>query len=772
MREKKLYFYNLKSHENIYLIDHLRFVGDRAKNLIESKELGFSYNKNQLKNAAKVMGYTHDLGKGTVYFQQYLDDMIKYGKSEVDNKLRSHALISALICYYNLKYVDDELAVIGYIVVKRHHGSLKNFREESNITDLEITEQKKLIKTQYHSLKSEIENICIELKLKFLELEELLELVDEVNKNLKEYNYNLEDNKNFEKYILFKYLFSLLIYADKEHAILKEKNSINYELDSNLIDDYKVKKFGEPDSKNIRNIVYDDVVRSIENKYTRIMSITLPTGTGKTLASMSVALKLKSKLSKDMKIIYCLPFTSVIDQNFEEYKNAISVVTNKKVTSQQILKHHYLSSNNYEKGDCYYEGDEGRFLTQNWNSQIVVTTFIQFFNTVFSNNNSDLIKYNTLANSVILLDEVQSIPHKYWRIINKLFIEMANRLNMYFIFITATQPLIFDKNEIFELAKSSEDYFKSFKRTKLIVNEKPMDKEEFFCFVKSIIDKNKNKNILIIVNTIKLSQELFKVLEDKEDSRQKIYLSTSIIPKERKRRIDSIKDTTSKKIVVSTQLVEAGVDIDMDIVIRDLAPLDSINQSAGRANRENRGEYLGEVYIVKVHQNNKPLASFVYRDNVLLNSTEKVLKGKESILEEDYKQISDLYFKELKSRLSNNESRRLESLIRELEFKNINDDFQLIEDQDKVSLFIEADEYAKELWNKYNQYKNIKDINERKNKLESIKEDFYQYVISVFKNKCRENIDETIGYISINQLESSYDFNLGYKTDRNSTIIL
>ena len=171
---------------------------------------------------------------------------------------------------------------------------------------------------------------------------------------------------------------------------------------------------------------------------------------------MSAALKLKAKLNKDMKVIYCLPFTSVIDQNFDEYKRAITTVTNKEASSEEILKHHYLSPKNYEKSDLYYEGDEGRFLTQNWNSQIVVTTFIQLFNTVFSNSNSDLIKYNTLANSIVLLDEVQSIPYKYWRIINRLFTEMANKLNMYFVFITATQPLIFQKDEILELAKRSE----------------------------------------------------------------------------------------------------------------------------------------------------------------------------------------------------------------------------------------------------------------------------------------------------------------------------
>lgn len=772
MKVKNLYSYKLKSHENTYLIEHLRFVGDRAKELIHKKELEFSYNKDLLEKAAGIMGYSHDLGKATTYFQQYLEEMIKYKKSDVEDRLKSHSAISALICYYNLKKINKELAIIGYIVVKRHHGNLNNLRDECNLTSIEIKEQKKLILTQYNSFNEEIAEICSELSLKLLDSEEIIDLIDEINDNLDDYNCDLEDSKDFERYMLFKYFFSLIINADKEHAIFKEENNINYDLPSTLIDDYKIKKFGYPESGNIRNIVYDDVVESIREEDNRIMSITLPTGTGKTLTSMSAALKLKEKHKKNMKIIYCLPFTSVIDQNYQEYWNAISMVTGKKVTSEQILKHHYLSAKNYEKSDFYYEGDEGRFLTQNWNSQIVVTTFMQFFNTVFSNNNSDLIKYNTLADSIVLLDEVQSIPYKYWRIINSLFKEMASRLNMYFIFITATQPLIFDKDEITELAKKSDYYFRQFKRTKLIVNENTMDKEQFFVFIEDIVYKNKDKNILIIVNTIKLSQEVFKVLDKLDDEREKIYLSTSIVPKERKSRIDVIKESAFKKIVVSTQMVEAGVDIDMDIVIRDIAPLDSINQSAGRSNREYRGEYTGEVYLVKVEQNNKLLASYVYRDMILLSSTEKVLKGKKIIFEENYKDISDMYFKEVKSNLSNNESKKLEKLIRELEFEEANNVFKLIENQDKISVFVEIDEKAGEVWQKYQQYRDIKDIFERRNKFEQIKSDFYQYVISVYKNNFKESVEGKIAYISMNQLKNTYDINFGYKAEENNTVIL
>ncbi|MPQ43646.1 CRISPR-associated helicase Cas3' [Clostridium tarantellae] len=767
-----MYSYKLKSHENTLLIDHLKFVGDRASDLISEKNLLFKFEKNLLIKLARVMGYTHDLGKSTTYFQQYLDEMIKNNKSKVDLQLKSHANISALIFYYNFKKVNKELAIIGYIAIKHHHGNLKNFSDEADITSLDIKQEQKLITSQFKSLNKEIKIICSEFDLNLPTLNEILELIEDVYEEIDCYNDELEDNKNCETYILFKFIFSLLIYADKEHAIFKYKNEIEYNIPVNLIDEYKLKKFKNSSKEDIRNIVYDDVIDSIKSTDERIMSITLPTGTGKTLASMSVALNLKEKLNNKMKIIYCLPFTSVIDQNFDDYSNAIEKVTNKKATSEQLLKHHYLSSYNYIKSDFYFEGDEGRFLTQNWNSQIVVTTFIQFFNTVFSNNNSELIKFNTLANSIVLLDEVQAIPYKYWDIINNLFTEISNKLNMYFVFITATQPLIFDKSDIKELAKKSYSYFKQYKRTKLIVNEEPMEKEEFFNFSRNIIEKNPNKNILIIVNTIKLSQELFEELNKSNYDREMIYLSTSIIPKKRKARINYINKNKKKKIIISTQMVEAGVDIDMDIVIRDLAPLDSINQSAGRANRENRGEYLGEVYLVKIQQNKKNLASFVYKDIVLLPATEKVLKGKKIILEEDYKNISDSYFNELKLNSSKNISKQLNDGIKTLQFDYVANSFKLIEEQEKFSLFIELDEEAKEVWKKYNEFKNIKDRNIRKNKMDSIKSKFYDYVISVFKNKCKENITDSIVYISINELKNTYDENFGYKVIESTSIIL
>lgn len=765
-----MYSYKLESHPGVKLIDHLRFVGDEAANLIKNKDINFKYTREEIIFVAKVMGYCHDLGKATKYFQEYikLDDKEIYEEKD----LKSHALLSAIICYYNLKEYNRELAIFAYLAIKRHHGNLRNFDDAEEIDGIRDVDPHKLdvLRKQYESLEKEIYFICDELNIKLPSIDDIEDIIDEMSEVFYDYNDELFDNDDFEKYILLKYLFSILIYLDKEHAIFRTKNELEYNIPSDLIDKYKLSKFGEPKEDNIREIVYRDVIDTLETSDDRIMSITLPTGTGKTYTCMSAALNLKDKLDKDMKIIYCLPFTSVIDQNFDDYRNAIKTVKNvEEVSSSDILKHHYLSPTDYHKEEFYFDGQEGRFLIQNWQSQIVVTTFIQLFNTLFSNKNSDLIKFNNLSNSIVLLDEVQSIPYKYWDIINKYFKEIAEAMNIYFILITATQPLIFKEGEITELATKSDFYFKQCKRTKLIIEEE-IDKEDFFEYVKDVIYENPNKNILVILNTIKLSQELFEEIAYTDD-RKYIYLSTSIIPKERRERISKIKNLENKCVVVSTQMVEAGVDIDMDIVIRDIAPLDSINQSAGRANRENRGEYIGEVRIVKIKDNNRLVAKNVYRDQILLQATEESLKGKEEVLEENYKEIAQKYFLEVDKNKGDKESKGLKSCIYCLNFETVDKKFKLIEESDKVQVFIEVDDEAEEVWNKYSSYLKIEDKFERKDKLDSIKEDFYSYVISVFKSKFKENIELGIGYVSKDQLENTYDKNFGYKSKEEACMI-
>jgi CRISPR-associated endonuclease/helicase Cas3 len=807
---KKLYSYKLNSHENILLINHLKNVGDRCSEIITEKDIKFSYEKEKLMYVSKVMGYTHDLGKGTKYFQRYLDQMINYGKSDVDKNLRCHGYLSALYTYHLLKDYDEELALMAFTIVKRHHGNLENSDVEYTIDAIQVKSAKKLVKNQLNSLeKEEIKHILEELGLKYVDENLLLNSIEDIAYEAFEQLTQIQKNEDLEKYIVYKFLFSCLIFGDKEDAIFHKFNNIKYDIPYNIVDEYKKIKFKSKNSKlgNIRNQISEDVEKGIKESNNRIMSITAPTGTGKTLMSMSAALKLKKKLNKNMKIIYCLPFTSVIDQNYEVYSEIIEkVMGEEKVTNDRILKHHHLSEVHYISEWENYNDNKAKFLIENWNSQIIVTTFMQFFNTVFSSRNSELVKYNSIANSIVLLDEVQSLPFKYWLIINKLFKVMAEKLNIYFIFITATQPLIFEQDEIKELIDQPKKYFDKFKRTKLHVNLDSIDYNSFLVEMENMILENEEKNILIILNTVKLAQSTYEFIKSLDLENTRIYfLSTGIIPKERRKRIREIKtgniqldkfiynkikglinDVSFKKInntiiklnkikkrkiVISTQLIEAGVDIDMDIVVRDLATLDSINQSAGRCNRENRGEYLGDVHLYNINnENGKEYNSFIY-DNYLISKTKEVLSEKNIIYEEEYLDMNKEYFEKVRKDMSEKESKDLIEAILKLNFKDVANNFKLIDSKDKVSVFIEVDEQAKNIWNEYKKIMKQDNPLIRREMFNNIKKDFYDNVINIFKNKVKESEEMGIAYVPYEGLCASYNKDTGYKVEENDVIL-
>lgn len=173
---------------------------------------------------------------------------------------------------------------------------------------------------------------------------------------------------------------------------------------------------------------------------------------GKTLTSLGASLKLKelAKL-KEGKIIIAIPFTSIIDQNYEVYREVF-----KNPENNLLLKHHHLAEPAYNEGeDSVRDTEESQYLIETWQSSVVVTTFVQLLECLITNNKTKLLKFSALSNSVIILDEVQQIPHPLWEVIRQAFFSIAEHLNCYIILMSATQPLIFKpKEEITELVKT------------------------------------------------------------------------------------------------------------------------------------------------------------------------------------------------------------------------------------------------------------------------------------------------------------------------------
>lgn len=800
--------FHLHSHPDKILFRHLFNVGNKSISTSQSKSLSlgkFGIDENIFSNISFLIGICHDFGKGTEYFQKYLfetDPSIQRGLK--NKKEYHHGLISAIFTYYILdKYVDslndknilECIPTIGYLIVKRHHGNLKDAEDEIRelidedileiidlqIKSLEVSE----LKTVYEKLlerydfSSDIDTFCSEYR----------SIAKEILKNRREFVKLLQDEQFTGYYLMTLTLYSILINSDKIDASSIDVSS-EIEISPELVDKYKVEKgFQNSESimNKVRNDIYDEVTEGIEklDLNNKIYSISVPTGSGKTLTSLSFALKLKARLKEEKrikaKIIYSLPFLSIIDQNYDVFEDVFNIVETANPSEDVLLKHHHLADIFYRtRDDEEFEGLKSLFLIEGWNSEIIVTTFVQFFHTIISNKNRSLRKFHTIANSIVILDEVQSIPHKYWLLLKQVISGFAEYFNTYFIFVTATQPLIFDpeNGEITELVKNKDKYFREFDRVKMEINLNPMNLDEFKEIIESEIKEKLDKDFLFVFNTIKSSLNIFNYLKDlKLENSDYYYLSTNIIPKERLNRIKEIKQKSKKrKIIVSTQLIEAGVDIDVDIVYRDFATIDSINQVSGRCNRNSSKSYRGQVNIVVLKDERKEFHRYIY-SSFLIDKTKEVLKESPSeIYEEDLLFLNNSYFRKVKDTSSEDESKELLSYINELKFKTLTSDFRLIDDKtgyEKIDVFVERDKEAVEIWKDYLLLKSLKNPLDRKEKFLAIRKKFNEYVISVPKKdfSCEEPEDLNIGYIPFEQIKHYYDPETGFVFELKPTMM-
>lgn len=821
------------SHPDKLLVDHLQKVGDLCRQNIFLKKLNLDgyIDFNILKDISYLIGVSHDFGKATNYFQEYLKEKNESKKMDMKNKAEVyHSFISALFTYYvvreylltkNLlaeKYYQY-LPVISFLVVKRHHGNLDDALDEVILDskDEKILEKQvnaidfKIINNIYNQLFSKI-NFKFDYNLfrdNILNAKPIYiyNEIDRYEKNYirdlshqeKKFINNLDEEDTLFYYFTTLLLYSLLLDADKTDAAnLQEIKRIK--IDKDIVDNYKLHLFKDINKKKkeinkIRNEIYNETINSLERlnlEKDKILSLNVPTGTGKTLTSLSFALKLKAKIEQEKKykprIIYSLPYLSIIDQNFAIFEDVFEFsLKGKTPNSNLLLKHHHLSDVNYTTSNIGKEEfenlspkDIGKdlLLIEGWNSEVIVTTFFQFFYSLISNRNKSIRKFHNIVNSIVILDEIQAIPHCYWLLLNKIIHFLAEKFNIYFILVTATQPLLFnEKNkEIKPLIKNKEKYFKALNRVELKYNSESLCLNDFQEILEEDLCNNPNKDFLIVLNTINSSLEIYNFICQLElEDAEIYYLSTNIIPKERLRRISKSREKSKKqKIIISTQLIEAGVDLDVDIVYRDFAPLDSINQVAGRCNRNfNQNKGLIKLFILKAEEEKKEFYRCIY-DNFIISKTKDVLDKarKKQIEEKDFLSLNNSYFDRVNQGKADDEAKEILEEVKKLNFGELNK-FKLIQDTyKKIDIFVETDEKGREIYQKYKDLSLMKDLFKRKNEFLKIKKDFYDYVISVPYNYAADFVteDKDIGHISLEEIKQNnyYDPETGFKREEQS----
>jgi CRISPR-associated endonuclease/helicase Cas3 len=457
--------------------------------------------------------------------------------------------------------------------------------------------------------------------------------------------------------------------------------------------DARISGFGPPPEGDVVNLKRAEVVGNCRDAATKapgFFTLTVPTGGGKTLSSLSFALK--HALQHGMRrVIYVAPFTSIIEQNAQVMRDIVSPLETESFTP--LIEHHSSLSPDDETL-------QSRLAAENWDAPIIVTTAVQFYESLFAAKTSRSRKLHNIANSVVILDEAQTLPVSFLDPCLRVLRELADNYRTTVVLCTATQPAIgYDEHEFpiglkdcREIVADTKSLYAALKRVE-VENRGPLTDAD-------LVDELKSRpQALCIVNRRRHAQELFQQLGENAGN---YHLSALMCPEHRSRILNEVRARLAANEparVISTQLIEAGVDVDFPVVYRALAGLDSIAQAAGRCNRNGRLSALGRTHVFQP-EDTKGEAYFRETAQVagqVLDLHDDLLGG------EAIRHYFDLYY-------YRNEKRWDEKKILErfrtvpgnrdfpfaFDFKSVAADFQLIDDW-QVPVVIPFDERARKL---------------------------------------------------------------------------
>ena len=403
-----------------------------------------------------------------------------------------------------------------------------------------------------------------------------------------------------------------------------------------------------------------------------LYTLTIPTGGGKTLSSLSFALN-RAVLTGRQRIIYVIPYTSIIEQNAGVFKGIVG--------KNNVVEHHM---------NVVYDDTDGsnrkKLATENWDAPLIVTTNVQFIESIFANKPSKCRKLHNIANSIIIFDEAQMLPEDYLLPCVEVIKELTEHYNCCVVLCTATQPSLdkFFDNKALEIIDKPKFYYDVFKRTKIKILGK-LTKSELAAKLK------KYSQVLCIVGTKRKAQQIFELLKEEKNV---YHLSTNMYPAHRKRILEEVRVKLKNGEVcrvISTSLIEAGVDVDFPTVYKEMDALDSIVQAAGRCNREGKRNVEDSiVYVFELEGNSNKLR--------LLEKqvTENILQEYEDISSPE---AITAYFNKLHVLLAENLDKRkifefLKHGRQRFYFKTIASMVKIINDNTK-SIFIPFDSNAK-----------------------------------------------------------------------------
>ncbi len=678
-----------------------------------------------------LAGIFHDVGKYQSNFQKYLE----WGKPKTP-----HAGIGAFIA----RTLAREHIPLPF-VIKGHHAGLPD--TEELVSALELLAENL----------DEISEVERRFRLEFADLETTLSEAKRVD---------IKDKLLIE--CLTRLMFSALTDADwldTENHFKRELSSArpSQPLNHDAMIASLERSFAELPTSGKINQLRTEARNSATRKYASplgFFSLQLPTGLGKTLTSIYWAL-LHARHYRLKRVIIVLPYINIIDQTARILKDIFGEDT--------VLEHHSGIVGEDPKSDSYDENAVGqdkdlakRLACENWDPPIIVTTSVQFFESLFSNRPFKCRKNHNVAESVVIFDEVQSLPKHYAEPIIVLLKNLNQLARTSFLFCTATQPA-FAKRENFDgiesiqpLIENPEVYFNATQRVSYIqlnkLKEVPLDR------VITSLSKERN-SFLVVVNTKTVARSIFQSLSQLNTHDSYYHLSTSMCPQHRKKTIKNIiadLDPKSRKriAVVSTQLVEAGVDLDFPCVYRAIAPLDAVIQAAGRCNRNGRLK-KGRVVLFNLEDHKMPDKTYKAAADLAM----RMIRDNPSILHEATS--FEKYYESL-SLFVDTDRYQITENRRKGNFKTVAENFRLI-DSPTTSLFIRS--YSEESESLLKDIeKNFFITREHLRKLQQFSVQVYPQFLTKYSNQI-EHFKDTI-YV----WHGSYDSEVGLSPEDINTV--
>jgi len=593
-----------------------------------------------------LLGLLHDIGKIDSRFQKKL--LNQDASIKVDHKFCGSVLAT------------ERFWALGYIIAC-HHGGLQDF------TDFKIKLREKKVCPHIDESLRAAATVLHRIEGHFSE---------EYNaRDVKMPDFVQSMKKKIDLEFYLRMLFSCLVDADfldtenhfhPEKAKLREIETGITPLFERFLEYHsKMSKIPSP-VNDIRRKIYQDCINAANNQqgFFRLM---VPTGGGKTLSSLAFALK-HVETHNLKRIIYAIPYTSIIEQTASVFKRIFD--------DANVLEHHSSFAFQDESDEYETKSIQWRLASENWDYPIIVTTTVQLFESIFSDKICKLRKLHNLSRSVIILDEVQTLPVRLLNPILDVLQQLVKYYHTSIILCTATQPAFEEnvylkgiKEPVKDIVKSPETIYTKLKRAKY---EFPALTEKW-SWDRVANHLRESPQAMAVVNTKRDAMALFERLVDLGCT---YHLSTLLCGAHRRDLLDRIRELLKENalcILIATQVVEAGVDIDFPVVMRAIGPLDSLVQAAGRCNREGKMQEPGQVIIFDPEKGDSPRGS--YR-----NATDTCIAILQSGADLDNPEIYTRYFRMIYQG-QDTDVKKIQLARESLRFAEVAKKFKMIEEE-------------------------------------------------------------------------------------------